>query len=171
MPGHLRGILTVPYGNVITNDVLYGINSTSLTTALSTLATTATNAGITATTALTTTTSILATIPTLATITYVDNTTSSLQPLDITGTLALLPKNIIATNTYFSSFPKDQPTWTSTGGATSTNQSNATDGNFQLLNFPSVGSTLTLTVSNNCPSQASIFSVNVKVGNSTGFTL
>ena len=92
-----------------------------MTDTLSTLATTATNAGITATTALNTTTSILATIPTLATKTYVDDTTASLQPLETTGTLALLPKNISTTNTYFTSFPKDQLTWTSAGGATSTN--------------------------------------------------
>jgi hypothetical protein len=161
----------VPHGTITSYDFLYGASKTSLADTLSTLATTATNAGITATTALNNTTSILATIPTLATITYVDNTADTLQPRDATGTLALLPKNISASDTYFTSFPKDQLTWTSTGGASATNQNNSTDGNYQLLNFPIVGSTLTLTVSNNCPSQPSIFSVNVKLGTATSFTL
>ena len=60
----------------------------------------------------------MATIPTLATYNYVDANT---QPLDATGTLTALPKNIATTNAYFVGFPNDQPSYTITSGASSSN--------------------------------------------------
>ena len=167
-------------GNAISNligaapaalDTLYELanaisnNSNFATTVLNAVA----NVRTTALSALTTTNSVLdQLIPTLATYVYVDQYE---QPLDTTGTLAAIPYNITTTNPYFAGFPKDQLSFTSTGGATATNQNSVTDGNFQLLNFPIVGSTLTFTSSNTKPSQPCVFSVTFKVGNITGFTL
>ena len=140
-----------------------GNNANFSTTVLNSVA----NVGVTANTALNTAKSILDTLATLATSSYVDN---YYQPIDTTGTLTAIPYNI-TTNPYFAGFPKDQLSWTSAGGANATNQNSATDGNFQLLNFPIVGSTLTFTSSNTKPSQPCVFSASVKLGTSTGFTL
>ena len=92
-----------------------GNNANFSTTVLNSVA----NVGVTANTALNSTKSILDTLATLATSSYVDQYK---QPLDTTGTLTATPYNITTTNPYFPGFPKDQLSFTSTGGATASNQ-------------------------------------------------
>ena len=114
-------------GNAISNligaapaalDTLYELanaisnNSNFATTVLNAVA----NVRTTALSTLTTTNLLLdQLIPTFATYAYVDQYK---QPLDTTGTLTAIQYNISTTNPYFPGFPKDQLSFTSTGGAT-----------------------------------------------------
>ena len=166
-------------GSVTSYDFLYGPSKTSLTNTLSTLATAASVSAITPTSlglgnvantspsGLPISTATQAALSTLTTSATNAGTTAT-TALNATNSVL---NNINTSNTYFPGFPADQIAWTIVGGASSTNSLSGDGGRYQLLNFPSTGASLTLTSSNNCPSQPCTFTVSVMLGNAASFTL
>jgi hypothetical protein len=94
-----------------------------------------------------------------------------MQPLDATGTLAALPKNIATSNAYFAGFPTDQPTYTITSGASFTNMFSLSNNSNQILTFPTTSAALNIACPNTYPLTACNVSVSVMLGNATSFVL
>ena len=92
---------------------------------------------------------------------------ASKQPLDSTNTLASLPKNVSTTTAYFSGFPTDLLSWSTSGSATFTNSSG-----MQHLNFPTVDSAMSVSIpSSISTSTVCTLSVAIQSDTANSFTL
>ena len=72
---------------------------------------------------------------------------------------------------YFVGFPADQPTYTITSGASSSNLLSLSAVGYQMLTFPTTSATLTIVCPNTYPIQSCNVTVSVMMGTATSFIL